>query len=206
MRLIVGAVVMPLVVFWLVVAVGAVLIVLRKRKAGGWVLLGAGIWLLVISTPFLPGALVAGLEKGVKPLDTNSIIPLEKHVDIIVLGAGHSDDPNLPANNQLSLNALGRLCEGIRLHRMIPRSKLVCSGYGGKLKKSQARILANAAMVLGVDSTDLLLSDKPENTFQEAQEYKRLFGTVHQLIVVTDAMYEIIGLWVAKIEIKRSSK
>jgi hypothetical protein len=48
MRLIVGAVVMPLVVFWLVVAVGAVLIVLRKRKAGGWVLLGAGIWLLVI--------------------------------------------------------------------------------------------------------------------------------------------------------------
>jgi uncharacterized SAM-binding protein YcdF (DUF218 family) len=255
MRLIVGAVVMPLVVFWLVVAVGAVLIVLRKRKAGGWVLLGAGIWLLVISTPFLPGELVAGLEKGVKPLDTNSIIPLEKHVDIIVLGAGHSDDPNLPANNQLSLNALGRLCEGIRLHRMIAGSKLVCSGYGGKLKKSQARILANAAMVLGVDSTDLLLSDKPENTFQEAREYKRLFGTDHQLIVVTDAIHlkralllfrgmglnaigaptnhlikhgtgrsstwwfpssgnigrmesavhEIIGLWVAKIEINRSS-
>ncbi len=206
MRLIVGAVLMPLVVFWLVVVIGAVLFAFKKRKAGGRVLLGAGIWLMLISTPFLPGALVSGLEKGFKPLDTNTIIPLEKPVDIIVLGAGHSDDPNLPANNQLSLNALGRLCEGIRLHRMIPRSKLVCSGYGGKLKKSQARILANAAMVLGVDSTDLLLSDKPENTFQEAQEYKRLFGTVHQLIVVTDAMYEIIGLWVAKIEIKRSSK
>jgi uncharacterized SAM-binding protein YcdF (DUF218 family) len=132
---------------------------------------------------------------------------------------------------------------------------LVCSGYSGKLKKSQARILANAAMVLGVDSTDLLLSDKPENTFQEAREYKRLFGTDHQLIVVTDAIHlkralllfrgmglnaigaptnhlikhgtgrsstwwfpssgnigrmesavhEIIGLWVAKIEINRSS-
>ncbi len=46
----------------------------------------------------------------------------------MVLGGGHASAPDLPANSQVNGATLGRLVEGVRLHRAIPGSKLLLSG------------------------------------------------------------------------------
>ena len=59
----------------------------------------------------------------------NTIEPVKVDTDILILGGGHTNDSRLPANNQLSTNALGRLAEGIRIHRELPGSKIITSAY-----------------------------------------------------------------------------
>jgi len=108
---------------------------------------------------------------------------------ILILGSGHTCDTSLTAMNQLSLNALGRLCEGIRLHKQIAQSKIILSGYGEVEPKSQAEMLQTAAHEMGVNDTCLLLQTKPWNTKDEAAEFKRLYNTDYKLIIVTDAIH-----------------
>ena len=69
------------------------------------------------------------LERSYPPLTDLNSLSNDIDVHIMVLGSGHTSDPALPANNQLSHNALGRLAEGIRLHRLLPGSKLITSGW-----------------------------------------------------------------------------
>ena len=146
-------------------------------------------WFLVISTSFIPKLLVSNLENrytvfSLKSLDGNS-----KPVNILVLGAGFSDDDRFPPNNNLSETALARLCEGIRIHRLIPGSTLVTSASGWENEITQAEVTAQAAVVLGVDSTRIKMQQKPKNTQQEAEQYKQLFGDSAQLILVTSATH-----------------
>lgn len=61
----------------------------------------------------------------------------------------------LSANNQLSTTAVGRLTEGIRIHRMLPGSRLILSGYGGDSNVTQALVLYRTALLLGVDSATM---------------------------------------------------
>lgn len=108
---------------------------------------------------------------------------------ILVLGGGHSISPTLPPNNQLSEPALARLCEGIRLYRQRPGSKLVCSGHSASGRTPQAEMLAQTAVVLGVSPQDTLLSPTPAHTEAEAYAYAARFGNRHPLILVTDAIH-----------------
>jgi uncharacterized SAM-binding protein YcdF (DUF218 family) len=43
--------------------------------------------------------------------------------------------------------------------------------------------------MLGVDSTDIVMSPLPANTREEAAEYVKKFGKKNSLIVVTDAIH-----------------
>jgi len=105
------------------------------------------------------------------------------------LGGGHTDDKDLSSNNQLSLQALSRLVEGIRIHRMIPESRIILSGYSGKSEIAQAIVLYRTALILGIDSSSMALQPFPSNTQQEAEEYVKNFGTTKNLILVTTATH-----------------
>lgn len=111
-------------------------------------------------------------------------------VDNMHLGAGSTNDKRLPANSKLSGNTLVRLAEGIRIYREVPGSKIVTSAFGGKNEDiSQAEITAEVAVILGVNKKDIYKQTKPENTWMEATEFKRLFGNSVQPVVVTSAIH-----------------
>ena len=137
----------------------------------------------------MPRALVKSLENRYPHLTEEAILSLPDSCDIIVLGGGHSDDISLSANNQLSTTAIGRLTEGIRIHRMLPGSRLILSGYGGDSQVTQAMVLYRTALLVGVDSASMAVQEKPANTGQEAEEYVKNFGSGRKLIVVTNDIH-----------------
>ena len=179
----------PIPVLCLLLLVGFILFGLNRKRTGKIFLLIAGFWFFIISTPFLPKIIVKSLESRYLQLSDPVIKHLPDSCDIIVLGSEHSDDKNLSPNNQLSLIALSRLGEGIRIHRMIKGSRLILSGYGGRLKLSNAIVLYRTALILGIDSTSMAIQSSPTNTQMEAEEYAKNFGTKKNLIVVTSAIH-----------------
>ena len=122
------------------------------------------------------------------------IAPLQKIADsteviILVLGAGHSHTSGFTVNDRLSDTALKRLVEGIRLHRLLPNSKLMCSGYSSSSRQTQAEVLAETALLLGVSPKDTLMQGIPTNTEEEAVAYAQRFGNSKPLILVTSAIH-----------------
>lgn len=81
----------------------------------------------ISSTPFVPKWIVSSVGNMYPVLNLQNIDTDHKEVDIIVLGGGYTFEYKFPPNSQLSENALGRLVEGIRLHRQIPGSTLIPS-------------------------------------------------------------------------------
>lgn len=189
MRTFLSNLIMPLPVLYLLLLAAVVLYFLKKKKAARIFIYIAATLFLIISTPPLPRALVKSLENRYPHLTEEVIKGLPDSCDIIVLGGGHSDDMSLSANNQLSTTAVGRLTEGIRIHRMLPGSRLILSGYGSDSKVTQALVLYRTALLVGVDSTSMAIQEKPANTMQEAEEYVRNFGKSRKLIIVTDDMH-----------------
>jgi len=147
------------------------------------------VWLLAISTPTLPGLILRSLERHYTPVMTKELSDETTAYHIIVLGGGHGFDDHLPPNSLLSRNALGRLAEGIRLHRQLPNSKLVFSGFSASGRTTQAEMLMQTAQLLGVDVNSTILQNEPENTYEEAKIYSERFGRSHPLILVTSAAH-----------------
>lgn len=188
----------PFIVFWIGILL-AVCFAVGKKKYTAKVLfiLSLGC-LFLVSVSLLPDCLVKSLESRYAVYHPEANDSTAYH--ILVLGSGHTEDQRLPPNAQLSESALARLAEGIRLYRLLPASKLVLSGYSSSGGTPQAKILKQTAVSLGVDEQRILLQEKPQNTYQEAQAYIGSYGD-HPVIVVTSAthmpramkMFKILG-------------
>lgn len=177
----------PLSVFWLLL-IPIPFIRKKHSRLATYLLLIALLWLALASTPPLPTLLVESLERQYEPLLQAPSFHSPSH--ILVLGGGHVSDERLPPNDQLSEQALSRLVEGIRLHRLIPGSKLVLSGYARPgIPITQAEVLAKTAISLGINPKDTLMVTTPHNTRQEAIDYKKKFGSVNSLLLVTNAIH-----------------
>jgi uncharacterized SAM-binding protein YcdF (DUF218 family) len=160
-----------------------------KKARAGKIFIGMAIaWFLIITTPFVPVALVRSLENRYPPFSEKTIEGINGPWNIIVLGGGHSDDSRLSPNNQLSTQALSRLTEGLRIQSMIPGSTLILSGYKGRSELPQALVLYRSALIMGADSTSMKMQTSPENTRMEAEQYLTDNGSV-QLVVVTSAVH-----------------
>lgn len=189
MREFLSLIIMPLPVLYLFLIASGVFYISGHKRQGKVLLIISGIWFFINSTPFLPKLLVKSLENKYPHLTDESIRALPDSCDIIILGGGHSDDKGLSPNNQLSINALGRVVEGIRIHNMIPGSRLILSGYKGRSDLSQAGILYRTALILGVDSSQMAMQFQPANTAKEAEEYVKNFRSEKKLIVVTSDIH-----------------
>jgi len=156
-----------------------------------WLLIVTLSWFLIISTPLIPSLVLDSLESRYVPLKIEQFSKqeLETVYHIVVLGGGHSFDDRLPPNSLLSTQALARLSEGIRLHRQLPNSKLLLSGYSSSGRTTQAEMLQQTAILLGVDEGNTLLQKEPANTWQEAKVYSERYGGSHQVILVTSAAH-----------------
>jgi uncharacterized SAM-binding protein YcdF (DUF218 family) len=189
MREFLSILILPLSILYLLILLCEIFKLLKRKKATKWLFLIAAVWFLITSTTFIPHRLIRSLETQYQPLLNVDRLLVTKPVYIIVLGGGHSDDKNLPPNSQLSLIALGRLAEGIRIHHLIHDSKLVLSGYNGRLTVSHAEVLSKTAISLGVNPEDIEKLPEPKNTSDEANIFFKTFGKEYTLIIVTDAVH-----------------
>lgn len=143
----------------------------------------------MISVSFLPVFLVRSLENRFHSLLETSELNSKDSVHILVLGSGYIFNKNLPPNDQLSLNSLGRMTEAIRLHRTLSRSLLVLSNTVQAEKVNEQGLFMQIALALGVDAKEIRLLGTHETTQMEAFDYTNKFGTNNTLILVTDAIH-----------------
>jgi len=145
--------------------------------------------LLTLSNP-LPEHLTRKLERKYPAYNPTFVKIKKQEVHVLVLGGGFTNDTSLPPNSRLASNSLTRVVEGIRVHRLIPGSKLIFSGKAKKGQTSIAETMRAAALSLGVDSTKILLMTEPSTTAKEADYYKvNLHNDSTQLIITTSAMH-----------------
>lgn len=143
----------------------------------------------MISLPFLPQQLTWSLEKRFAPLFEPPKRPPNDTVYILVLGGGLMENINLPPIDQLSLSSVCRLLEGIRLHRLLPGSRMVFSGISRDHKYSHATVMRQSALSMGVEDKEISLLPTSVNTQEEALDFTKKFGTRNTLILVTDAIH-----------------
>lgn len=179
----------PFNILWFMLLAALVTWYFKKDGQLKWMVTCAAAWFIIISTPTLPNTLVNSLEDRFKPILADELEDKEAQYHIIVLGGGHGYDERLPAHSLLSLTALGRLNEGIRLHRQLPNSKLVLSGFSASGRTTQAEMLQRAALLLGINETDTILQKKPGNTYEEAQTYAINHGNTYPVILVSSAIH-----------------
>lgn len=160
----------------------------KKKISVRLCFIALGVFFLVSSNP-LPALLMQGLENKYQyyqPAPTRG----EGIQHVLVLGAGHTLDPDASVPSRLSAAAQARLIEGLRIHHLLTNSELIVSGYAGDSEISHARVLEEVLQALGTSSEDIRRLDHPTNTFQEASEYRRLYANdTIPLILVTSALH-----------------
>jgi len=179
----------PFNILWTLLLFTLLFLFLNKWKVAKWM---GGItvaWLIITSTPFLPTLLLDSLESRFEPLVVESLADREVPYHILVHGGGHGFDDRLPPNSLLSDQAMKRLSEGIRLYHKLPNSVLVLSGFSSSGRTTQAEMLRDAALLMGVDEDRTIMQTEPGNTFEEAKVYAERFGNSNRLIVVTSAAH-----------------
>jgi uncharacterized SAM-binding protein YcdF (DUF218 family) len=188
MREFLSLIIMPVPVSFLLFLAAFILYKLKRKRTARVLIWILGLWILIITTLPVPKWLAKSLEDQYHQVSETLLTELSGPCNIIVLGNSHSDDKNLSPNNQLSTIALGRLIEGIRIQRLVPESKLVLSGYGGRSELPQALVLYRTAIMLGIDSASMAMLPLPVNTWMEAKEYVKKFGNQGNLILVTNSI------------------
>lgn len=104
---------------------------------------------------------------------------------VVVLGGGHTSDPELPLLSQINTNPLVRLIEGIRIYRKYPGAKLLLSGGGAFDPVSEAEVMARVTREMGVPESDLVLESKSKDTRDEALFIKPIVGNEPFALVTT---------------------
>ena len=152
-------------------SIGLVLLWFTRKQIAGKILVSIGsILLALLSYEGVSGALLETLESRYPPL---RLPQLQAHSAnskknpikwIVVLAGGTKDDPTLPIQSQISEPTRIRLLEGIRIHNLLPGSKLILTGGVGFQAVPEATIISRVAQTLGVRKDDMVLEVKSRDT------------------------------------------
>ena len=178
-----GALLMPLPLSVLVLALGCLLL------WRGYLRWGRG---------FITGGLTLQLLASCTALSDLSLLPLEEAYPkwdgrnhglayVVVMGASQGDAPRLPLTNRPNTAAVYRLLEGIAVYRANPGSKLILSGGTGT-PEPHALLMADVAEQIGVPAHDILLQTQSLDTEQEAALLAPMVGQ-SAFAVVTSAAH-----------------
>ena len=147
----------------------------KKQKSGRIVITVGTVLLLLLSYDRVSDDFLRGLERSYRPfsLATTDKLQARSHETpvkwIVVLGGGHSADPNIPLSSQLDHSTMVRMVEGVLLYRQNPGSKLIVSGGLVDSSVSDAEVMSNVALAMGVSHQDIILEDQSRDTEDEAQ-------------------------------------
>ncbi|UGA55989.1 envelope biogenesis factor ElyC [Vibrio sp. VB16] len=185
LKKIVSSLAMPLPALLIIGFIGLLFIMFTQRHKFGvlFVFLSlTGIFL--VSFQPVSTRLLMPMEREI-----TAFLPVDENIDyVMVLGAGHVVDDQIPPTSELSRTALMRLTEGIRIIRMYPGSKLILSGYAGGTEFSHAKMMARVALALGVAKPDIILLETAKDTWEEARQ-AAAFVNQSKLVLVTSASH-----------------
>ena len=194
LKKLVSAWLMPLSLVLELGGLGLILLCGRRRRAGAILVALSFFLLLAAGNTWVSRRLIDPLEGAYPPapaVGVSDALPpaLAACRRIVVLGSGNGDHPDLSALLQLSSDGLARLTEAVRLSRLLPRAPLLFSGptfVAGR--PTNARIMAEAAAILGVDPHRITLLEDARDTEQEAARLKALLGD-EDFALVTSAWH-----------------
>ncbi|WP_226962186.1 ElyC/SanA/YdcF family protein [Sulfurimonas marina] len=139
--------------------------------------------LLFFSYPPFANFLVSGLENQYPKCEYRDEIKY-----IHVLGNGHTTDKSQPISSQITNDGTKRVLEGVILHRNIPDSKIIFTGFAGRTDTPNAIMNAKLAFALGVDENSTIVNPQPEDTREEAKFTKTVVGE-KPFVLVTSASH-----------------
>ncbi|OGT50722.1 MAG: hypothetical protein A3E84_00375 [Gammaproteobacteria bacterium RIFCSPHIGHO2_12_FULL_42_13] len=178
---------MPMGIF--LITLGLILLGLHiAGKTGGLCLiLGWAIILLPALSP-ITRLLINPLQNHYSPL----LSPPDTVTKIVVLGGGATDSKGMPPNLTLGAASLSRLIEGIRLYQRLHQhnseAQLILSGGYVFQPNSDASVMSNTAIVLGVSPKNIKLEAGSRNTYEEALYLKKTLKN-QPFILVTSAYH-----------------
>ncbi len=195
LKKIIGQLFFPVPLCLEILIAGLLLLLFTRKQKAGKIIISVGVILFtLLSYPALSNTFLRRLECQYPPFiptTTSDFVPGEAVPQIgwiVVLGGGHISDPKIPITSQLSGASLVRLTEAIRLHNLMPGSKLILSE--GKVfdSVSGAETMAEVAKALGVKEEDLILESESKDTVDEARIIKSIVGN-DKFILVTSASH-----------------
>ena len=139
--------------------------------------------MLLFAYPPFSNFLIENLEdKYVKYNYSNNV----KYIH--VLGSGHIVDKSQPISSLINDGGIKRVVEGVIIHKNIPNSKLIFTGYSNKTDISNASMNAKLAMALGVSSENIIISELEKDTKDESIFVKSIVGS-ERFVLVTSATH-----------------
>jgi uncharacterized SAM-binding protein YcdF (DUF218 family) len=173
----------PGVIALLVTLLGFLMRYLRRPRAANILFIFAAVFAWLMATPFVGNWLLAPLERQYPPLTT---IPSQVRY-VVVLGSSYTPRDGVPLTAAIDPTGLQRLVEGVRLHRLLPDSRLVVSG--GVIPGADAPATGNAllAEALGVTGSAVVKLLSPLDTRQEAAAVSALTGSDTFLLVTSSS-------------------
>ncbi|MCF6330435.1 MAG: YdcF family protein [Sulfurimonas sp.] len=140
-------------------------------------------FLLLFSYPPFSNYLVKKLENQYSKYDYKTNVKY-----IHVLGSGHNTDALQPISSNLASSGTKRVLEGIIIHKKIPNSKIIFTGYEGDTNETNAKMNSMLALALGVDEKNMILNGIPNDTRMEAVYMKSIVGH-DPFVLVTSATH-----------------
>jgi uncharacterized SAM-binding protein YcdF (DUF218 family) len=185
---------MPLSLCLELLLLGLALLWFSRRQTAGKILVSAAtIALLLFSYSPIPNLALRSLEGRYPPLlvraGSHSGAQGSQAVKwIVVLGGGHTSDPNLPVTSQIGPESLYQVLEGVRLYKAGLGRKLIFSGDSVFDPVPDSQVMARVAEIMGVDPQDIVLESTSRDTLEEARLLKPMVGR-EPFILVTSASH-----------------
>lgn len=178
------------------IACGLLLLCFSRKQNIGKTLIVLGFILLVVSGyEGVSGRIIYTLESQYPPINLTQVIPPGGIVNaqgsvkwIVVLASGIAGDATLPYQLQVSHHSRVRLMEGIRLHRLLPGSKIILTGGTGFDGSPEATTMSRVAEELGVGRADMVLEVESRDT-KDHPHYVRDIVHDEPFILVTSAFH-----------------
>ena len=181
LKKIITVLVMPINII-LILLLLALFLLRKKPKASSKILISAILLLLITTLPPLSDRLMSPIESQYA-----SYVKTDTLIDyIVVLGCRHTSTETLPVTSQLGTCSLQRMVEALRIYQLHPEARIITSGYSGSNKISNAEVVKQALVLLGVPAQKVITENFPKDTEEEALLISpRVLGT--QVILVTNA-------------------
>lgn len=168
-----------------ILIVGIFLLWFTRRQKTGKIIITIGVITLVaLSYGVASEILLRPLEYKYPPLA--DVSPFSDVEWVVVLSGGHSPDAQLPITGQLSCASLVRLAEGIRIHRKLLKSKLILSGGNVFNSKTEAKVMSDVAVALGMDPKNIIQESESKDTKDQARFIRKIVGD-SRFVLVTSA-------------------
>jgi uncharacterized SAM-binding protein YcdF (DUF218 family) len=178
------------------ISLGLLFLVFSRKQKTGKTLVATGLAILLLcSFEGISGRILQTLESQYPPLDLSQVTSQKMGSFgtssvkwVVVLAGGVAGDQALPIQLQISHHSRVRLMEGIRLHRLLPGSKIILTGGIGFDGPAKATTLSRVAEELGVVKSDMVLEVESRDT-KDHPLYVRDLVKHEPFILVTSAFH-----------------